>query len=145
MRMPARTLVLVAWAAFTVAWFLPALHSGKEMFALRLPGWKAFLAAGTVAWDGGRTNFEWLRILSLAGVLSNVLVLISPWMLRRARTPRWFAAGIAAAFAVNLGWVAVGKITELRPGYWLWVGSMGVLAVIAVLGSRRRRQEGPLA
>ena len=134
-----RAWAIVAWAAFTIAWFLPTLNSGREMFALRLPGWKAFLAAGTLAWDGGKMDFEWIRILSLAGMLSNVVVLISPWMLlRNAGVPGWFAAGIAAAFAVNLGWVAAGKITDLGPGYWLWLGSMGVLAVIAFM---RRRQQ----
>jgi len=131
---------IAAWAAFTIAWFLPTVYAKAE-FSLRLSGWKAFLAAGTVAWDDGKTEFEWLRVLSLVGMLSNVLVLISPWMLLRyARVPRWFAIGIAAAFAVNLAWLAAIKATDLRVGYWLWIGSMGALAVIAILrrGGLRR-------
>jgi hypothetical protein len=74
-------------------------------------------------------------------MLSNVFVLISPWMLlRNARVPRWFAIGIAASVVVNLAWVAAVKVTDLRVGYWLWVGSMGALAVIAILrrGGLRR-------
>jgi hypothetical protein len=128
---------VAAWAVFAIAWFLPAVDTHSE-FALRLPGWKAFLAAATVAWDGGKTNFEWIRILSLAGILSNVPVLMSPWIfLRGAPVPRWFATVMVAAFAVNLAWLPMFKTAELRLGYWLWLGSMGVLAAIAIARSRR--------
>jgi predicted membrane channel-forming protein YqfA (hemolysin III family) len=54
---------------------------------------------------------------------------------------------IAAAFAVNLMWLPRFKTAELRLGFWLWLGSMGVLAAIAIARSRRgseRRVVGSL-
>jgi len=137
-------LVIAAWAAFAISWFLRTVDTHSEL-ALRLTGWKAFLAAATVAWDGGKTQFEWIRVLSLAGVLSNIPVLLSPWIFLRhgpVRTrgehvPRWFASAMAAAFAVNLAWLPMFRTAELRLGYWLWLGSMGVLAAIAIARSRR--------
>jgi hypothetical protein len=131
---------VAAWAAFVAAWFLPTVDVHAE-FPLRLTGWKAFVAAGTVVWDGGKTQFEWVRVLSLVGVLSNVPVLLSFWILQRgAPVPRWFAAVIAAGFAANLIWLSMFKTAELRLGYWLWLGSMGVLAAIAIARSRRESE-----
>lgn len=127
--------VLVAWAAYAVAWLVPAVrlmpHDPRPM-----AGWQAFAAALTMAVRPDR--LDWFWGLSVAGVLGNVAVLMTPFLFRRTDgVPKWFVITLVAAFAVNLMWIPAMSGAGFLPGFWLWIGAMGALAVAAVVARRR--------
>lgn len=146
---PRATAVLIAWAAFAISWFLPAVHVKPGGLIGDIDaGWKAFLLALSMALKPDR--LEWFWGLCIAGVLANLPVVLTLWHFRRdpamkprdpewrARAiPSWLAIALAAAFLINLSWIVVMSDTVLLVGYWLWIGSIGILAVIAILHHRR--------
>jgi hypothetical protein len=131
------TVTLTAWAAFVLSWFLPTVHvKPGGLFGDIDAGWKAFMLAFSMALKPDR--FDWFWGLCIAGVLGNVLVILTPWLFRRwPAAPFWLIASLAAAFALNLCWIAVMSDTVLLTGYWLWIGSIGALASAAALHHRR--------
>ena len=121
----------VAWAAYAVSWLLPVLklkHSG--LLSDLDHGWKAFMVVLQLVIKP--ESFDWFWGLCIVSVLSNLLVLISPLMFQRTSVPRWYITLLICGFLVNLAWLLLTSDSTLLPGYWLWVGSMGVLAVVAV-------------
>ena len=126
----------VAWAAYAVSWLLPVLkpkHSG--LISDLDHGWKAFMVVLSLAIKP--ETLDWFWGLCIASVLSNLLVLVSPLMFRRHSVPRWYITLMICGFIVNLVWLLLTNDSTLLAGYWLWVGSMGVLAVAAVANRRR--------
>ena len=126
--------VLIAWAAYAVAWLVPAVrlmpHDPKPM-----AGWQAFAAALTMATRPDR--IDWFWAICVAGVLANIGVLMTVWQFHRTSgVLRWFAYAMAAAFAVNLLWIPFLAGSILMPGYWLWIGAIGALAVTAMVLNR---------
>ena len=141
-----RTLTLIAWATFVASWFLPTVHvKPGGLFGDINAGWKAFMLALSMALKPDR--FDWFWGLCIAGVLGNVPVLLTPWLFRRSgqssesvppgAVPSWLVAALAAALVANLAWILVMSDTVLLVGYWLWIGSIGALAVVAFLNHRR--------
>ncbi len=123
----------VAWAAYALSWFLPVLHIPEGgLFSDIDAGWKAF--ATTLLGVFRPDRLEWISLFFLGSALSNVPVLMSPWMLRRMPTARWFISALAAGFLLNLAWIPLLERIRLLVGYWLWVGSMFVLPVVAIAG-----------
>jgi O-antigen/teichoic acid export membrane protein len=51
---------------------------------------------------------------------------------------------MTGAFVLNLGWLAFLGRKGLLAGYWLWVGSMGVLAAVALVSRWRARRGRPI-
>jgi hypothetical protein len=103
-------------------------------------GWKAFLLALSMALKPDR--FDWFWGLCIAGALGNVPVLLTPWLFRRrAAVPLWLAASLAASFILNLAWILVMSDTVLLAGYWLWIGSIGTLAVVSFTRARPETME----
>jgi O-antigen/teichoic acid export membrane protein len=51
---------------------------------------------------------------------------------------------MTGAFVLNLGWLAFLGQKGLLAGYWLWVGSMGVLAAVALVSRWRARRGRPI-
>lgn len=51
--------------------------------------------------------------------------------------PRWLVIFLAASFIVNIGWFPLMSDAELDVGYYVWIGSIGTLAVVAFLNHRR--------
>jgi hypothetical protein len=126
----------VAWTAYAVSWFLPVLklkHSG--LLSDLDHGWKAFMVVLTLAIKP--ETLDWFWGLCIASVLSNLLVLVSPLIFRHNSVPRWYISLMIGGFAVNLIWLLLTSDSTLLAGYWLWVGSMGVLTVAAVANRRR--------
>jgi hypothetical protein len=121
----------IAWAAYVLSWFLPVVRfKPGGLFTDIDAGWKAFLLALSLVVKPDRLDVFWG--LCVVGVLGNVPVLASPWMLRDP-VPRRFITYLAAAFVLNLAWIVVMRDSVLLAGYWLWVGSMGALAVAAMV------------
>jgi hypothetical protein len=121
----------VAWVACAASWFLPTLKfKNSGLFSDLDAGWKAFLIVVSIVMKPESIDFVWF--LSLASVLSNLAVVLSPLMFRRSPVPIWFTAVLAIAFVVNLTWFILITDSTLQAGYWLWVGSMGVLALVGV-------------
>jgi len=129
--MPSRiraSVARAAWIAFVASWFLPAMHAPIAA------GWKAFLVTLLMTFKPDIPIL--LRGLCIAGVLSNVAVALTPWMFRKPAMPPWFVISLIAAFVVNLAWIPLVYEAELNVGYWLWIGSIGALAVVAALNRR---------
>jgi hypothetical protein len=130
-------LLLPAWAAYVASWFLPVIvvpPGDRDVYA----GWKAFVTVvlGLIRPDEISVGYP----IFLGSALSNVTVLLSPWMLRRTPVPLWFVIALLAGFLLNLAWVPM--LEEITPlaGYWLWIGSMSLLAAVALY--RRAAQVG---
>ena len=127
-----------AWATYAISWFLPIVAAKPGRITDVGTGWEAFVLAIAVVQD--LKNIDWLWCLCSVGVLVNVLVVMSPLMFRRAHVPIWFVVCLFAAFVLNLGWVPLMTGGTLLPGYWLWLGSMGLLAAMALV----KRLQGAL-
>jgi hypothetical protein len=126
----------VAWTAYAVSWLLPVLKlKGSELLRDLDHGWKAFMIVLSLAIKP--ESFDWFWALCINSVLSNLTVLISPWMLRRASVPRWFVGTLIFDSVMNLTWTSLTSDSTLLAGYWLWVGSMAVLSVVAVANRKR--------
>jgi hypothetical protein len=131
----------VAWAAYAASWFLPTLkfeHSG--LFSDLDAGWKAFTIVLSIVMKPESIDFVWF--LSTASVLSNLAVVLSPLKFRRSPVPVWFTAVLAIAFVVNLTWFILITDSTLQAGYWLWVGSMGALALVGAGSLLRASRPG---
>lgn len=128
----------VAWAAYAASWFLPTLKlKNSGLFSDFDAGWKAFMIVLSIVMKPESIDFVWF--LSVASILSNLAVVLSPFMFRRSSIPAPFTAVLAIAFVVNLIWFFLITDSKLQAGYWLWVGSMGVLAAVGVAGWRSTR------
>ena len=143
MRIP--LLMLAAWTAFVVAWFLPVIdvpviEGGGTLVKGVLPGWQAFRIALAVD-----PSSSWLgSTLSIAAALTNALMLVSPVVLLAAPAGRpiapWLGWGFVAATLLDLVWVwpPMAPRGALRVGYWLWVGSFGLAALTLLRAGSRR-------
>jgi hypothetical protein len=131
------TAVLIAWALFVVAWFLP-VHREVDGW---VPGVEAFVLALNPE-DGA----WWQRSLSRLTALSNGLVLVSLLMLlrrRAARLPAWLTWSFLIATILDSWWAWErawrGDVAGLRIGYWLWLASFAAMT-LALAASRRRER-----
>lgn len=94
-------------------------------------GWQTFAAAATMAVRPDRLDGFWA--LCVAGFLANGTVLLTPWLFRRrSGVPRWFVYALAAAFVLNLIWIPVMSGSVMLPGYWMWLGALGALALVGI-------------
>ena len=133
-----RLIAGLAWAAYAVSWFLPTLKlKNSGLFSDFDAGWKAFMIVLSIVMKPESIDFVWS--LSVASILSNLAVVLSPFMFRRRPVHAWFTAFLAIGFVVNLAWFFLIRDSKLQAGYWLWVGSMGVLAAVGVAGWRSTR------
>lgn len=110
----------------------PATYSGYETL------WLALVNATEPKDERSRTEVLH-QALSLAGALSNVLLLFALWQtLRRSRdgrpVPSWLEASLWICTIVNALWAidAGGwypKPSNLHVGYWLWLACFPALAL----------------
>jgi hypothetical protein len=136
-----RLLLGIAWVAYALSWFLRAAHAEEFGTPYTYAGWKAFTT--TVSVILRPQDADWSYAVGAAGVLGNVAVLLSPLMLSRT-PPRWLVASLLAAFILNLGWILVVRnVASLDAGYWLWVGSMGLMALAAIHARLRAARATP--
>jgi hypothetical protein len=129
-------LTLIAWAAFVASFFLPTVHvKPGGLFGDIDAGWKAFMLALSMALKPDR--FDWFWGLCIAGVLANVTVVAAAaWVMRRKPVPVWVLVALAASFLVNLAWIPTMSDSVLLAGYWLWIGSIGMLAAVGLVKPR---------
>ena len=133
------TLLIAAGAAYIASWFLPVVHVPQGgMFDDIDTGWKAFavVVLGVIS----PNKLGWISLFFLASALSNVPVLMAHWMLRRTPVPLWFVVALLVGFLLNLAWIPLLEPVTPLAGYWLWIGSMSLLAAIAIY--RRAAQVG---
>jgi hypothetical protein len=129
-------MLAISLGLYAVSFFLPAYRMygswdngpgdrGHLQMEL-LYGWKCF----QIAWDTGKDVWYANPVFWLAcGLLA----------LRR-----WLGAGLAAVGAVGLGlsWWSPFSQSEFRVGYWVWLGSMAVVAGAGFYGWWGRRRAG---
>jgi len=127
-------IVSAAFAAFAISWFLPVMHAGQLLGEIAR-GWKAFLLALSYAIKPDRLGWFWA--LCIAGVLGNVAVLLTPWMLRKPMVPIWYLLLLMVSLS-NLAWLYAAEM-DLEIGYWLWFGSMLTLGLIVLRRHRAAR------
>lgn len=130
-RAPFRLLALL----YVIAWFLPVAKDGTTLADGGLPGWQAFRVAlaPLIPYEGfaeGTDVFH--KVVSVASALTNLLMLLCLyWLAGSATTPRvrqirWV---IVAAVAIDAYWLRMAA--DLYLGYYCWLGSFVVLAVVA--------------
>ena len=146
-----KRILLIAVLAYLLAWPLPSLLvtftalGGPTTEVIR--GWEATRWALSPVWPGGRHfGAGWLHtLLILASGLSNLVFVLAAWLAwrRPLQVPRNLAWAVWGAAVVDLHWLvfAGAGASNLRIGYYLWVGSFALLAL--ALG--RLHRESPLA
>jgi len=141
-----RSLVAIAVALFTVAWFVPVYdlsifskHGAKHNLSF---GWDALGVALSPLFDPQRPTSlsdALEQVFDVASGLTNLVLLPAAAMLlgrrswglgRRAESIVWNCA------ALNLIWI--GEFSSLRVGYYLWVSSFVALAI-----AMRQRRRAP--
>jgi hypothetical protein len=125
------TAVLIAWALFIVAWFLP-VYREIDGFG---PGMEA-LAFGLNPDEGA----WWQGPLPFLTALSNGLVPVSLFVLlqrRAARPPAWLAWSFLIATILDSWWVWRSDVSRLGIGYWLWLASFAAMTLALAAGRRR--------
>ena len=130
--------IVSAWLAHAVSWFLPVVKLGGSHSGLFGPlrGWIAFRAALSPVWPYEDMHIEtwYYSALSVASAITTILFIIgSPWVVRRGswsalKAYGWVATG---AFILNSHWyISFGSDREgLSAGYFLWWLSFGLLAI----------------
>lgn len=126
-----RRLLKLGWVMFALAFFLPVHRYGDTLFHTSLsdgllPGIQAFLVA--LFQDG---------TLGAASALTNFVMLATMWRIGdRARPALLALAGATGvAFFLNIVWMT-SDLTDLRPGYFLWWVSFGLVAAGLALRAR---------
>ena len=135
-----RTPTLLAVGAFlyVLAWLLPIANGGTSLSDGGLPGWEVFRLALSPIWPyEGLAGDNWSSdSLSVLSALTNVGFLASVAILAfsRQRFRRWTFWFLVTATIVNSLWFVLSdQRSDLRIGYYLWLGSFIVLAVTARL------------
>jgi hypothetical protein len=139
-----RWAVIAAGAAYVASWFLPVVHVPPGgIYDDVDAGWKAF--ALTVLGVFSPNKLGWISLFFLASVLTNLPVLMAPWMLRRTPVPLWFVIALLVSFLLNLAWIPLLERVTPLAGYWLWIGSMSLLAAVAIYRRAAQGQPPPAA
>ena len=131
-------LLRLATLLYVVAWFLPVIKDGTTLAQGGLPGWEAFrvaLAPLISYGDFAKDTSIFHNVISVTSALTNFLMLLCLyWFARADATPRvsqirWL---IVVAVAVDAYWFRMG--TSLLLGYYCWLGSFVVLAIVSFRG-----------
>ena len=124
---------------YALAWFVPVIDDGATLADGRLPGWEAFRVAISTLWPYEDFSYDgWFSaFIGTVTGLTNVWFLLAVIILLRGphskrRIVGW---GLLVAALVNTYWLVMffGETTELRLGYYLWLGSFAVVAASALL------------
>jgi hypothetical protein len=132
MRKP-NLIILIAWTAYVLAWFLPVLRSTDEHGLVR--GWLATRLAACGVWRCKGIEFEALHhaVLATISVLTTVVFLCSPLVVLRgsAKGVRFAAWAATAAFVFNTHWIIIfgPERSQLAIGHYLWWLSFLLLAI----------------
>ncbi len=137
-----RQLIYAGWALFAVSFVLPAYAEGPGhgIFSFgTMSGWGAFQSA--VFWG------DWLGRLSAA---TNLIMLGSLLILRTSRRGRgrWLRWLVGGAGILNLAYWPIWVVTEgdpvsdLLPGYWIWVASFLCVAAGIWMSVKERTSIG---
>ena len=140
MRKP-NLIILIAWTAYVLAWFLPVLRSTDEHGLVR--GWLATRLAACGVWPCRGIEFEALHhaVLATISVLTTVVFLLcSPLVVLRgsAKGVRFAAWAATAAFVFNTHWIIIfgPERSQLAIGHYLWWLSFLLLAIGLFVSSR---------
>ena len=136
------TLVVIAWAAFLISFFLPSYAEGR--------GYQC-AALHSFFWSGAMEG-NWGSIHYLLLTLANLLMLISPFLLLRCREyGRCLSRLRYSAFAASiLVWsflillLADAGGSDLRIGAYVWAGSFVLLWLSVVLPRSSTIESKPL-
>lgn len=120
-----RRLIYAGWALFAVSFVLPAYSRGPS------GGGGLFSFGVTSGWDAFGSALIWGDWLGRFSALTNLIMLGSLLILRTSRRKRgrWLRWLVGGAGLLNLAywpiWVVVDgdPLSDLLPGYWLWVAS----------------------
>jgi len=119
-----RRLIYAGWALFAVSFVLPAYSGG--------PTDGGFFSFGvTSGWDAFQSALLWGGNLGRFSAVTNLIMLGSLLILRTSRRNRgrWLRWLVGGAGLLNLAywpiWVVVDgdPLSDLLPGYWVWVAS----------------------
>ena len=122
-------LLIAATSGFVLGWVLPVVDDYR--------GWQAFRVALSPLWPYERFVIEgWHnKVLTAASGLTNVLfvwLLVDSLTVRKtpARAAAWALVG---ATVLNLYWLVLAgeAVTDLAVGYYVWVVSFPLLALVA--------------
>ena len=130
LRVAACALITVLYAG---AFVLPACE-----FSSPMKGYEAFLSG--LFFAAGSGLLRWISFVLSSGWLANPLFAVGIVCLLRGRTVAASALGVAALLvAIKAGLFAYGAEVPLLLGYYVWLLSIGALAVAAILFWRLHR------
>jgi hypothetical protein len=132
-----RALVWSVAAVYALSWFLQVVKDGYTLADGALPGWQALLTALSPVLSDDPYTGGWLRgALSISTAVTNLVFLAAFVLLLRSRTPRtngWTWILLAAAL-LDTFWLLDPEAPHgLRAGYYLWLASFVLLAIVARL------------
>ena len=123
----------IALSLYAASWFLSAYSDNF----VKLTGAHCFIGALTPGSDG---PLVW-RALALSSALTNIvpaLFLLTLWSRLRNRTRTWswlfFSAGVLNAQWPVQAWA---ELSALREGYYSWLASFFLMAIVLRYGGRR--------
>lgn len=133
MRKP-NLIILLAWTAHVVSWFLPVLRAANWHEQVR--GWLAIRLAACGVWPCQGIQFEAVHhaVLATISVLTTIVfILCSPLVVTygSAKGVRFAAWAATAAFVFNTHWIIIfgSERSQLTTGYFLWWLSFLLLAI----------------
>ena len=138
-----RRLIYAGWALFAVSFVLPAAGEGASD--------SGFLSFGTMAgWDAFVSAVVWSDLVGKLSAATNLLMLASLLILRTSRRGRgrWLRWLVGGAGILNLAywpiWVVTegGTVSDLLPGYWIWVASFLCVAAGIWISVKERTSIG---
>ena len=136
-----RRVMKLGWALFAVSFFLPVHRFGLPFSGLEwstlafdlprgaLPGIEAFLVA--ITGEGGAVG--------VASALTNALMLATLWRIGERGRTTIIALAIMMSLSVflNVWWMqVVDAISDLRVGYYAWLGSFGLVSAGLLMRAR---------
>jgi len=132
---PATIALTVATFLYVLSWLMPVVDGGTTL-PDGLPGWEAFRLALSPIWsyEGLAGDNWWSDLLSVLSALTNIAFLaaaavLTSWPQRFRRGIFW---SLMSAAIINALWLVLSaERGDLRIGYYLWLSSFIVLAVVA--------------
>jgi len=133
-----KTALIGMWLMYALSFVLPTVHFGSFEVQVELSGWEVFVGAVQMMWG----IEEWQNIIPVLQMLTNVPVLVSPfvWVVRFRKVRRYLPTLMLLATLINISALVFYHSLEIfRLGFYLWIVTFPMMTIVLY---RLRRHEG---